>query len=162
MWGEPLRLPDPSLRLFISTHSPRVGRTALCGVHSHDLRISTHSPRVGRTVVFRCFYQLSPISTHSPRVGRTVLRLLTPECRFLFQLTRPVWGEPPSTANGWTETTISTHSPRVGRTGHAWRRIEAVTDFNSLAPCGANPSITVDAGSCFRFQLTRPVWGEPA
>ena len=35
-------------------------------------------------------------------------------------------------------------------------------DFNSLAPCGANPLYEKGADSTSAFQLTRPVWGEPA
>ena len=34
-------------------------------------------------------------------------------------------------------------------------------NFNSLAPCGANPSFSPKQGAWERFQLTRPVWGEP-
>ena len=34
----------------------------------------------------------------------------------LFQLTRPVWGEPQAYREIDTNRTISTHSPRVGRT----------------------------------------------
>ena len=33
--------------------------------------------------------------------------------------------------------------------------------FNSLAPCGANPSSSGTAIGISTFQLTRPVWGEP-
>ena len=56
---------------------------------------------------------------------------------------------------------ISTHSPRVGRTAEGeWRTVIA-KDFNSLAPCGANLTIMVFPTIPMRFQLTRPVWGEP-
>ena len=55
-----------------------------------------------------------------------------------FQLTRPVWGEPPSTAGSSAATSISTHSPRVGRTPPPPPIISTTTHFNSLAPCGAN------------------------
>ena len=111
----------------------------------------------------RVFYdRRQQISTHSPRVGRTELcwRSVYPKSRF--QLTRPVWSEPgeawvvdrssristhsPRVGRTWaTRTefialTISTHSPRVGRT-HTGKTIdELYADFNSLAPCGANPS----------------------
>ena len=36
------------------------------------------------------------------------------------------------------------------------------THFNSLAPCGANPRSLAPLGISRGFQLTRPVWGEPA
>ena len=35
------------------------------------------------------------------------------------------------------------------------------TNFNSLAPCGANPPPRLNSGAKSQFQLTRPVWGEP-
>ena len=35
------------------------------------------------------------------------------------------------------------------------------TDFNSLAPCGANPGRRRGRIVRIGFQLTRPVWGEP-
>ena len=103
----------------------------------------------------------SKISTHSPRVGRTNI------CNFIllylqkFQLTRPVWGEPPKRRLRKSRARISTHSPRVGRTRidgnealklfisthsprvgrtRLWRRdCLDKNNFNSLAPCGANP-----------------------
>ena len=78
---------------------------------------------------------------------------------------------------------ISTHSPRVGRTLTVRARCRGSADFNSLAPCGANPAAhcplrtaryfnsLAPCGAnlesyrlCFfeyGFQLTRPVWGEP-
>ena len=34
-------------------------------------------------------------------------------------------------------------------------------NFNSLAPCGANPLYSKCAKNVYAFQLTRPVWGEP-
>ena len=56
-----------------------------------------------------------------------------------FQLTRPVWGEPIKNAK------------------YALKK----DDFNSLAPCGANPVRQIFELFLERFQLTRPVWGEP-
>ena len=35
------------------------------------------------------------------------------------------------------------------------------TDFNSLAPCGANRCLASSGLPFIPFQLTRPVWGEP-
>ena len=37
----------------------------------------------------------------------------------------------------------------------------AAADFNSLAPCGANPHKDKGRHPKQPFQLTRPVWGEP-
>ena len=55
-----------------------------------------------------------------------------------FQLTRPVWGEPLPSIVSPCIGTISTHSPRVGRTTTMQFVSILRSDFNSLAPCGAN------------------------
>ena len=100
-----------------------------------------------------------------------------------FQLTRPVWGEPVAVRPVRVNRKISTHSPRVGRTLTATEKraetanfnslapcganrdmcaeIVAPLHFNSLAPCGANPAARLNAARHGKFQLTRPVWGEP-
>ena len=57
---------------------------------------------------------------------------------------------------------ISTHSPRVGRTFGFDISAPEDMHFNSLAPCGANPRTLFSRTCCQAFQLTRPVWGEPA
>ena len=95
-----------------------------------------------------------------------------------------MWGEPFGSPNSSSAAGISTHSPRVGRTGIVNVKHDPKTDFNSLAPCGANPlRLPIDSASmshfnslapcganlhlnryqrpAFSFQLTRPVWGEP-
>ena len=79
-----------------------------------------------------------------------------------FQLTRPVWGEPLSYNHIIILLSISTHSPRVGRTQGHNHKIGILWDFNSLAPCGANPVAQNIERSAEKFQLTRPVWGEPS
>ena len=79
-----------------------------------------------------------------------------------FQLTRPVWGEPRRRYRNISLCPISTHSPRVGRTILDDVDILQPADFNSLAPCGANPIAPVTRSNISSFQLTRPVWGEPA
>ena len=79
-----------------------------------------------------------------------------------FQLTRPVWGEPTSSAISDMLSVISTHSPRVGRTAASAVDKDARGNFNSLAPCGANRNKTSVPDLAERFQLTRPVWGEPS
>ena len=122
----------------ISTHSPRVGRTLSKQIKDCRMYISTHSPRVGRTLPHLPPWICREISTHSPRVGRT-LNVLT----------------------SYRSPSISTHSPRVGRTHALGHHKEVLRHFNSLAPCGANPSMTASSASRSSFQLTRPVWGEP-
>ena len=122
----------------ISTHSPRVGRTGILTFFARKGSISTHSPRVGRTKAAATIKNANDISTHSPRVGRTL--------RMSFALQRLL---------------ISTHSPRVGRTSLARKSLKDPDDFNSLAPCGANRTVYGSPMQNSRFQLTRPVWGEP-
>ena len=78
-----------------------------------------------------------------------------------FQLTRPVWGEPYFRQDGEVYCEISTHSPRVGRTVMDRNTVSHFSDFNSLAPCGANQNIVWSNNCLPQFQLTRPVWGEP-
>ena len=85
-----------------------------------------------------------------------------PHVDIQFQLTRPVWGEPCAACVRITLTSISTHSPRVGRTPNSTSSAGKERDFNSLAPCGANLGILFSTAECMTFQLTRPVWGEPA
>ena len=56
---------------------------------------------------------------------------------------------------------ISTHSPRAGRTQNIFTIIFPPPNFNSLAPCGANHGMFYTGLHKPRFQLTRPVRGEP-
>ena len=56
---------------------------------------------------------------------------------------------------------ISTHSPRAGRTGYDYNDVLKRGNFNSLAPCGANPYQYEITRAGKGFQLTRPVRGEP-
>ena len=72
-------------------------------------------------------------------MGRTLMLLILEALQSIFQLTRPVWGEPARGGTRYREIIISTHSPRVGRT--------------SLKIRQRTPAR--------QFQLTRPVWGEP-
>ena len=138
-----------------------MGRTWIVERYAIHLRISTHSPRVGRVSESRSRLESTTISTHSPRVGRTRCNSSAPAFSNGFQLTRPVWGEPSVNARDAYDSDISTHSPRVGRTARVTPISLSATDFNSLAPCGANPSGGTAIGISTRFQLTRPVWGEP-
>ena len=116
-------------------------------------------------------------------MGRTVLNVAKDNREQIFQLTRPVWGEPEVCDEYIAKGKISTHSPRVGRTLY-WQRSEQSaqisthsprvgrtdlqivssekgTYFNSLAPCGANRITPKAKKQTPEFQLTRPVWGEP-
>ena len=138
MWGEPrrsLRVITPSA---ISTHSPRVGRTQLNAVMSKGDKISTHSPRVGRTSasaraddLCRDFNSLAPC-------GANLSCKLPVSLGNIFQLTRPVWGEP-SLSLLWGSNVT----------------------FQLTRPVWGEP-IRFTAGTLpRRFQLTRPVWGEP-
>ena len=147
---------------MISTHSPRVGRTNACAAFVLAALISTHSPRVGRTLIAcgvvvrhldfnslapcganrspRCSTSSGyPISTHSPRVGRTSCRSLSPRQATNFNSLAPCGA-----------------NPVVNR-----KRCRGSFHFNSLAPCGANHVVTVRLRLRQKFQLTRPVWGEP-
>ena len=168
----------------ISTHSPRVGRTEMfVGLAATSMNFNSLAPRGanptyayirmnytvfqltrpawGEPDAVNAQRELSRISTHSPRVGRTGYRRGRLRGRFGFQLTRPAWGEPTFVPGKPNTRCISTHSPRVGRTQRASHTREQVTDFNSLAPRGANHG---SVGNCFcivAFQLTRPAWGEP-
>ena len=103
----------------------------------------------------RLLFQLTRPVWGEPRFSR--VRAI----KLLFQLTRPVWGEPDVQRSVFDRSSISTHSPRVGRTLHSSLHRHLCSHFNSLAPCGANPC---GNRACFKksiFQLTRPVWGEP-
>ena len=72
-----------------------------------------------------------------------------------------MWGEPLRPHRHRRRVQISTHSPRVGRTSLPPPPIINSVNFNSLAPCGANRSTLMSFGRTLKFQLTRPVWGEP-
>ena len=74
----------------------------------------------------------------------------------VFQLTRPVRGEPIPRDITLDIVIISTHSPRAGRTPEAPITIEAYNHFNSLAPCGANPHATMDVTQEYNFNSLAP------
>ena len=162
MWGEPASRLWKLRGFMISTHSPRVGRTVIpLPTKSLSVIISTHSPRVGRT--FRIpefdffgwhFNSLAPCGANRD------IRIQCNVCN-AFQLTRPVWGEPIKPSQNSRNLAISTHSPRVGRTQTCLYAKVLSENFNSLAPCGANLPNSASQGKNTRFQLTRPVWGEP-
>ena len=125
-------------------------------------RISTHSPRVGRTVARRWARQRRRNFNSLAPCGANLSNGAAPTSSLLFQLTRPVWGEPRLQAIRATRCRISTHSPRVGRTLLPLSRFQIFDNFNSLAPCGANRMRLSEKQDKHQFQLTRPVWGEPS
>ena len=161
VWGEPAAVKNRSRNCPFQLTRPVWGEPVIIFVAGYDFAISTHSPRVGRT------------SRRWKRLGLTSA----------FQLTRPVWGEPEAGIVTNIPMDISTHSPRVGRTvvpsiagieadhfnslapcGANRKRVILEfheRDFNSLAPCGANRKKYTTQTGISKFQLTRPVWGEP-
>ena len=140
VWGEPTLENHRKRTRTISTHSPRVGRTPY---ESDDIGLvrpfQLTRPVWGEPGVGVVFEHAQRISTHSPRVGRTLISIL-----------------------GYQSCLISTHSPRVGRTITLLRFRKSGSNFNSLAPCGANLLVLKFRTIMYSFQLTRPVWGEPA
>ena len=207
VWGEPVFAANKNVLSFdFNSLAPCGANRAYYSAKSGKKSISTHSPRVGRTLDPNVYCVPRFISTHSPRVGRTVIEMNSPysspyfnslaPCganRFapttsapscIFQLTRPVWGEPRGSRARERLQHISTHSPRVGRTLHRREIRNDAKNFNSLAPCGAKHEIVLHFAekqyisthsprvgrtsknfynylSAAKFQLTRPVWGEP-
>ena len=169
VWGEPAAVMVGNRNVAISTHSPRVGRTREFWTIEIVRGISTHSPRVGRTgrqlrrrerpqdfnslapcganqckifYLMKCFqFQLT-----RPVWGEPIEPSPSFTC-FGFQLTRPVWGEPSLHRHLGSKDPISTHSPRVGRTPLEPISEEMLSNFNSLAPCGANPVIGFVSGN---------------
>ena len=114
--GEPFSFSVLVFLLFISTHSPRAGRTNdgfVNGVNSGNF--NSLAP---------CGANLSSYVILFPCV--------------LFQLTRPVRGEPLVLWACKNRLGISTHSPRAGRTYTHCKTFILTANFNSLAPCGAN------------------------
>ena len=162
VWGEPVTRKGTTCRRrhFNSLAPCGANPFSSAGMPTY-LSISTHSPRVGRTHLpnsrrVRCDYfnSLAPCGANPfPSISTT-----DPSP---FQLTRPVWGEPRQPEFSSLNCSISTHSPRVGRTRAAGLNPILAVDFNSLAPCGANPGKGIPPQAGTEFQLTRPVWGEP-
>ena len=83
-------------------------------------------------------------------------------CTKAFQLTRPVRGEPISVRRRFSANKFQLTRPVRGEPTMLTKRQAEILNFNSLAPCGANPDVAqrFDVGD--PFQLTRPVRGEPA
>ena len=132
--GEPMR------RVFVVGQHTHFNSLAPCGANR---------PRLNDTGSPFYFNSLAPCGAN-PSSRR--------HCRpsSIFQLTRPVWGEPHTVRDHYTCQTISTHSPRVGRTFDFYWPALANIDFNSLAPCGANLLIAVAALDPLRISTHSP------
>ena len=80
----------------------------------------------------------------------------------IFQLTRPVWGEPQGDDYKGDNIQISTHSPRVGRTSLPSMCLSTSIGFQLTRPVWGEPiEAESECAEEVKFQLTRPVWGEP-
>ena len=144
----------------------------------HREHISTHSPRAGRTrhrvprfVIERHFNSLAPCGANRYALqppgrgdnfnslapcGANQFLLAQVVIWNLFQLTRPVRGEPDETIRFFRQFSISTHSPRAGRTCQYWRAGYYQSHFNSLAPCGANLFVVVAVRVKINFNSLAP------
>ena len=137
--GEPRSVVSDRSTAAISTHSPRAGRTTnIAPPTTPFANFNSLAPCGANPIVRPRRRSRAAISTHSPRAGRTCLSSV-----------------------GWSLVEISTHSPRAGRTISSPPRSERPSNFNSLAPCGANPAAAAYNEGDNQFQLTRPVRGEP-
>ena len=139
MRGEPQRPTSDDGTTYISTHSPRAGRTFAIGFCRALRRYFNSLAPCGanhRATTNRS--QIQPISTHSPRAGRTLCNIASRRVRPNFNSLAPCGANP----------ALISHSPTQ------WH-------FNSLAPCGANLISRARRRHRRRFQLTRPVRGEP-
>ena len=87
-----------------------------------------------------CQFQLTRPVRGEPSVFLRVVSMAK------FQLTRPVRGEPSSEHKTTFNAGISTHSPRAGRTCRGDHQYRRNRNFNSLAPCGANPDTRLFRG----------------
>ena len=162
MRGEPAVMSSGQAVVLISTHSPHAGRTtqlfpicqtlrdfnslAPCGANLDSTfarvkssYISTHSPHAGRTFLQdNSAAKTAHFNSLAPCGANPIASLTFSNCA-LFQLTRPMRGEPPSIVIDCTSVKISTHSPHAGRTTLS-RVFLIIIDL---------------------FQLTRPMRGEP-
>ncbi len=139
VWGEPVPSPFAHGFFFISTHSPRVGRTISSSFNSPaSFDFNSLAPCGANQGYTEDLFWAALISTHSPRVGRTIMAR-----RYIN-----------------TPTNFNSLAP-CGANRYPLCRQNTFRDFNSLAPCGANPACRTLFASSAIFQLTRPVWGEP-
>ena len=146
--------------IFISIHSPRVGRGQK-PQHRRALRIiSIHSPRVGRgRGQFTAGGRHADFNPLAPGGARPVpaRRRRSPA---YFNPLAP--GGARQSAQDAYKTTIeiSIHSPRVGRGRSAGPFVPPGLHFNPLAPGGARHLSRSGREQRAVFQSTRPGWGE--
>ena len=162
MWGEPGGCFLFWGKFDISTHSPRVGRTysprsfLLPPVNFNSLApCGANRMEVDETGLFFDFNSLAPCGANH---GLWLFAILA----LIFQLTRPVWGEPRLEIDDIGLFFISTHSPRVGRTKSARQTRCFRAYFNSLAPCGANLDEVTDRTGYYNFNSLAPCGANPA
>ena len=181
--GDPIKGVCYAYRIFISTHSPREGRSILAEKTEKNKVISTHSPREGRSLSASVDGLLSPnFNSLAPR-GAILLQAEYISLVLVFQLTRPARGDPKQLTKKGYRNLISTHSPREGRSDkggvlclpdfhfnslaprgaiHTSRKNrKKQSNFNSLAPRGAIPLRKRGRVAVPEFQLTRPARGDP-
>ena len=147
---------DKNMGVFISIHSPRMGRD-LWGYGNSACRmdfnpLSPHGERHmattgdSRAAKFQstlpAWGETDPrggrspggaISIHSPRMGRDWSSSVETATRPVFQSTLPAWGETKSARRTPMERKISIHSPRMGR-DRSRRRYGLVVLFQSTLP----------------------------
>ena len=92
--------------------------------------------RTSQTIIFEISEKI--ISTHSPRVGRTAVERHFDVFRTQFQLTRPVWGEPCCRLFRYTCRHYFNSLAPCGANPSSYPCASSGKNFNSLAPCGAN------------------------
>ena len=170
--------------IIISTHSPRVGRTdrfpvhrsgmpdfnslAPCGANLQAAMLRLNmtdfnslAPCGANHRHLTVILTFAPFQLTRPVWGEPLISLGRRTSRTTFQLTRPVWGEPPLPIQSPRCSRISTHSPRVGRTVMPPTNI-TLTAISTHSPRVGRTSCAVRRRiPPIKFQLTRPVWGEP-
>ena len=141
--------------------SPHGERRRAFMVLSPLLWISIHSPRMGRDALtpMLCSHCWKFQST-LPAWGETLMRCRWP-CAAVFQSTLPAWGETVmQTYHFDYNMRISIHSPRMGRD---WSKIYS-TGIDAISihspRMGRDANSNMHSGKLGRFQSTLPAWGE--
>ena len=116
VWGEPTGALVDTVADYISTHSPRVGRTEKRKKMGTDLINFNSLAPCGANLVEKYYNILIKQFQLTRPVWGEPPSLACADRINEFQLTRPVWGEPIDNCTSRCRICISTHSPRVGRT----------------------------------------------
>ena len=94
VWGEPIH-PEQTLKpLQFQLTRPVWGEPWLVYAFVIPILISTHSPRVGRTARHKCHLMAQFHFNSLAPCGANRLAICIAAICVVFQLTRPVWGEP--------------------------------------------------------------------